>query len=69
MNASIKGSNRCFGNSLGFSWLWGHFGGLGFGMQGIIFGVCEDEKRFSVFGDKTRCFVLSLGGSKIGLFQ
>jgi len=32
MNAFIKGGNRCFGYSLGFSWLWGYFEGLGFGV-------------------------------------
>ncbi len=56
MNVSIKGANRYFGNSLGFSWLWGCFEGLEFGVQGIIFGVYGDEKRFSIFGEKTRCF-------------
>ncbi len=54
-NAYVKGSNRCFGYFLGFSWLWGHFEGLGFGVQGTIFGVCGGEKR---------CFASNLGGSK-----
>jgi hypothetical protein len=65
----VKGGNICFGNSLGFSWLWGCFEGLGFGVQGTIYGVCGDEKRSSVFGDKIRCFVSSLGGSKSVCFN
>ncbi len=52
----VKGANRCFGNSLGFSWLWGHFEGLEFGVQGTISRVCGDEKRSSIFGKKTKCF-------------
>jgi hypothetical protein len=52
-----------------FSWLWGHFEGLRFGIEGTIFGVCEDEKTFSIFGDKTRCFVSNLGGSKLVCFN
>jgi hypothetical protein len=52
-----------------FSWLWGHFESLGFKIQGTIFGVGGDEKRCSTFGDKTRCFVLSLGGSKLVCFN
>ncbi len=65
----VKGGNRRFGNSLGFPWLWGRFEGLGFGVQGIISRVCGDEKRSSVFGDKIRCFVSSLGGSKLVCFN
>jgi len=68
-NAFIKGGNRCFGNFLGFSWLWGHFQCLGFGIQGTISRICGDEKKFSVFGDKTRYFVFSLGGSKFVYFN
>jgi hypothetical protein len=52
-----------------YSWLWGPFEGLGFGIQGSIFGVGGDEKRCSIFGDKTRCFVSSLGGSKLVCFN
>jgi hypothetical protein len=51
MNASVKGGNRCFGNSLGFSWLWGRFEGFGFEVQGIVSRVCGDDKRFSIFED------------------
>jgi hypothetical protein len=60
-NASIKGGNRCFGYSLGFSWLWGHFEGLEFGVQGTTSGVCRSENGSLVFGKKTRCFVSSFG--------
>jgi hypothetical protein len=63
-NAFVKKNNRCFGYSLGFSWLWGHFEGLDFGVQGTTFEVCGGENRFSIFGKKTRCFVSSFGGSK-----
>jgi hypothetical protein len=69
MNASVKGGNRCFGNSLGFSWLWGHFEGFGFEVQGIVSRFCGDEKRFSIFEDNTRCYVSSLGGSKLVCFN
>jgi hypothetical protein len=48
----------------GSSWLWGHFEGLGFGVQGTIFGVCGDEERSSIFEKKKICFVSNLGGSK-----
>ncbi len=68
-NASIKGGNRCFGYSLGFSWLWGHFECLGFGIQGTIFGVCGSENRFPIFGKKIRCFVSSFLGSKSVCFK
>jgi hypothetical protein len=46
MKASIKGGNRCFGNSLGFSWLWGHFEGFGFEVQGIVLVFVEMRKGF-----------------------
>jgi hypothetical protein len=52
-----------------FSWLWGPCEGLGFGIQGTISGVCGDEKRSSIFGDKTRCFVWNLGGSNLVCFN
>jgi len=68
-NASIKGSNRCFGYFLRFLWLWGHFEGLEFGVQGITFGVCGGENRFLIFGEKTRCFVFSFRGSKFVCFK
>jgi hypothetical protein len=29
MDPFVQEGNRCFGNYLGFSWLWGHFEGLG----------------------------------------
>jgi hypothetical protein len=54
---------------LGFSWLWAHFEDLDFGVQGIISRVCGGEKRFSIFGDKTRCFVSSYEGSKTIYFK
>jgi len=68
-NASVKGGNRCFGYSLGFSWLWGHFEGLVFGVQGTTFGVCGGENISPIFGKKTRCFVFSFGGSKSICFK
>jgi hypothetical protein len=68
-NACIKGGNRYFGYYLGFSWLWGHFEGLGFGVQGTIFGVCGSESEFLVFGKKIRCFVSSFVSSKSICFQ
>jgi hypothetical protein len=43
INVFVKGGNRCFGYSLGFSWLWGHFEGLKFGIQGTTYGVCGGE--------------------------
>jgi len=48
----------------GFSRLWARLEDLGFGVQGTIFGVYGGEKGFSIFGDKTRCFVSSCEGSK-----
>jgi hypothetical protein len=54
---------------LGFSWLWGHFEGLRFGVQCTIFGVCGGEKRSSIFEDKKRRFVSNLGGSKLVYFK
>jgi hypothetical protein len=59
-SASVKGGNTCFGYFLRFSWLWGHFEGLEFGVQGTTFGLCGGENRFLIFGKKTRCFVLVL---------
>jgi hypothetical protein len=53
----------------GFSWLWGHFEGLGFGVQGTRFRICRGEKRFLVFEDKKRCFVSNLGGSQSVCFN
>jgi len=40
MNASVRGGSRHLGYLVGFSWLWGHFGGLRFGVQGTTIGVC-----------------------------
>jgi hypothetical protein len=54
---------------LGFSWLWACLEDLRFGVQGIIFGICGGEKRFSIFGDKIRCFVFSYEGSKTICFK
>ncbi len=68
-NAYVKGSNKCFGYSLGFSWQWGHFEGLQFGVQGTTFRVCKGENRSSIFGKKTRCFVSSFRGSKSVCFK
>jgi hypothetical protein len=54
MNVSIKGANRYFGNSLGFSWLWGCFEGLEFGVQ---FLEKKQDVFFSSLGDsKSVCF-------------
>jgi hypothetical protein len=33
---------------MGFSWLWGHFLGLGFGVQGTISRIYGGDKKFSV---------------------
>jgi hypothetical protein len=63
MNASVRGRSRHLGYLVGFSWLWGHFGGLRFGVQGTTFGVCGGFRRSLIFGDKIRCLVYSLGGS------
>jgi hypothetical protein len=63
MNASIRGGSRHLGYLVGFSWLWGDFGGLRFGVRGTTFGVCGGFRRSLVFGDKIICFVYSLGGS------
>jgi hypothetical protein len=65
----LKGGNRCFGYSLGFSWLWGHFEGLKFGIQGTTSRVCGGENRSSIFGTKTRCFISNFGGSKLVCFK
>jgi hypothetical protein len=54
---------------LGFSWLWGHFEGLEFGLQGINSRVCGGENRSSIFGEKTKYFVYSFGGSKSDCFK
>ncbi len=64
-NEFIKEGNRCFGYFLGFSWLWGHFEGLKFGVQGTTFGIYGGENTFSIFGEKTKCVVSSFGGSKL----
>jgi hypothetical protein len=44
MNASIKGGNICFGKSLGFSWLWGHFEGLGLEYKALFLEFVEMRK-------------------------
>jgi hypothetical protein len=49
---------------LGFSWLWAHLQYIGFEVQGTIYGVCGGEKGFSIFGNKTSCFVSNFEGSK-----
>ncbi len=52
-----------------FSWLWGHFEGLDFGVQGTISRICGGENKSSIFGKKMRCFVFGFGGSKSICFK
>jgi hypothetical protein len=46
-----------------------HFEGLDFGVQDTTFGICGGENRSLIYGEKTRCFVFSFGGSKLVCFK
>jgi hypothetical protein len=52
---------------LGIFWVFHE--DLRFGVQCTISRVCGGEKMFSIFGDKTRCFVSSCEGSKTICFK
>ncbi len=55
---------------LGILWVFHGYGAIfRVLVQGIISRICGDDKRFSVFGDKTRYFVFNLGGSKYVCFN
>jgi hypothetical protein len=58
-----------FGYFLRFSWLWGHFEGLKFGVQGTNYRLYGGENRSLVFGKKTRRFVFCFEGSKSICFK
>jgi len=57
---ALKEAIDVLGNSLGFSWLWGHFEGLEFGVQGTTFGVCGGENRSSILERKQDVLFLIL---------
>ncbi len=68
-NVYVKRGNRCFGYSLGFSWLWGHFEGFKFGVQGITLRVCGGENRSSIFGGFAICFKKSFNHPTIKIWK